>query len=114
MVTGTGKTCCRPLPASTSARKVAARLHMPDECVDLRPGYLYLVPAYTRHSYECHGKFTHYYLHLYEGFKKESDIFDLYDFPIEVKAEGYESHLFANICKAHPDAKPARKQSDGV
>ena len=83
----------------------AARLHMPDERVDLRPGYLYLVPAYTRHSYECHGKFTHYYLHLYEGFKKESDIFDLYDFPIEVKAEGYESHIFANICKTHPDAK---------
>lgn len=83
----------------------SARLHTDRGATDLRPGYLYLVPAYTRHSYECHGKFTHYYLHIYEGFKKESDIFDLYDFPIEVKADGYEDVIFSNICEAHPEAQ---------
>lgn len=82
-----------------------ARLHTETGVTDLRPGYLYLIPAYTRHSYECHGRFTHYYLHIYEGFKKESDIFDLYDFPVEVKADGYEDVIFSNICEAHPEAK---------
>lgn len=82
-----------------------ARLHLPETSVDLRPGNLYLVPAYMRHSYECHGVFTHYYLHIYEGYKKESDIFDLYDFPVEEKADGYEGEIFSRLCEEHPEAQ---------
>ncbi len=82
----------------------SARLHLPIGEVDLRPGFMYLVPAHTLHSYECHGKFIHYYLHVYEGFKKETDIFDIYDFPVEIKADGYEDKIFYNICNSHPEA----------
>ena len=48
-----------------------ALLHLPGHNVQLRPRHLYIIPAYTTHSYECHGLFTHYYLHVYEGFKNE-------------------------------------------
>ena len=30
-----------------------AQIHLPKQVVRLRPGYLYIVPAYTLHSYEC-------------------------------------------------------------
>ena len=39
-----------------------ALLHLSDQTVILRPGRLYIIPAYTLHSYECNGPFTHYYL----------------------------------------------------
>ena len=31
------------------------------------------MPAYTVHSYECQGVFVHYYLHIYEGYKNETN-----------------------------------------
>ena len=51
-----------------------AKLYLPNRVVDLLSGHMYIVPAHTVHSYECAGKFSHYYLHFYEGFKKETDI----------------------------------------
>ena len=58
-----------------------ARLLLQDRCVTLRPDHLYIIPAYTLHSYECNGHFTHYYLHVYEGFKNELDVVEQYDLP---------------------------------
>lgn len=43
-----------------------AKIHLPSEVVTLRPGHAYMVPAYVPHSYECHGDFALYYLHVYE------------------------------------------------
>lgn len=82
-----------------------AKLYMQDRCINLRPNYLYIVPAHTMHSYECNGKFTHYYLHFYEGYKKEVDIFDIYDFPTEVGAEMLDKLVFSEMCKHFPMAK---------
>lgn len=82
-----------------------AWLHLPGGVIELKAGHLYMVPAYTVHSYECDGKFSHYYLHLYEGFKKESDVFDFYDFPSEVEAEEIDERLFATMCMNYPFAE---------
>ena len=46
-----------------------AMLHLPDKDVRLKPGYMYIIPAFVIHSYECHGVFKLYYIHMYEGFK---------------------------------------------
>lgn len=73
--------------------------------VTLRPGHLYIIPAYTRHSYECNGVFGHYYLHVYEGFKKETDVFERYDFPTEVEAWPGDEGLLADMCSRHPEAQ---------
>lgn len=82
-----------------------AWLHTAKQTVELRPHHLYLVPAYVLHSYECHGLFTHYYIHIYEGFKKETDIFEYYDFPMEVEACHLDERLFETICNSHPETK---------
>ena len=44
--------------------KGEAWLHLPKEMIKLRPHFLYIIPAYTLHSYECHSVFEHYYLHV--------------------------------------------------
>ena len=56
--------------------KGEARLHIGSESIQLRPGHLYMIPAYTLHSYECEGEFEHYYLHVYEGFKNETNVLE--------------------------------------
>lgn len=82
-----------------------AKLYLPDRTVELRPGQMYMIPAHTQHSCECAGKFSHFYLHFYEGFKKETDIFDFYDFPVSVEAEPLDYALFENMCSHHPETK---------
>ncbi len=81
-----------------------ACLHLPTGTVDLRTGRLYIVPAYTLHSYECDGEFEHYYLHLYEGYKSETSVFEMFHFPTEVAASNTDHQLFADMCSAHPQA----------
>ena len=83
-----------------------AMLLLADRVVKLRPGHMYMIPAYTTHSYGCDGPFTHYYLHVYEGFKREMNLMELYDFPteVEVQGEGVEQ-LLHHICNRQPDAQ---------
>jgi len=81
-----------------------ALLHLSDHTVTLRPGRLYIIPAYTMHSYECTGLFTHYYLHVYEGFKSELNLMEFYDFPTEVEGCENDERIFQTMCQLLPDA----------
>lgn len=81
-----------------------AKIHLPDKTVRLKPDHMYIVPAYTTHSYECDGKFELYYLHVYEGFKNRADIFEYYDFPVEIMAGEEERNILEKMCRKHPDA----------
>ena len=82
-----------------------ALLHLSDQTVILRPGRLYIIPAYTLHSYECNGPFTHYYLHVYEGVKNELNLTELYNFPTEVEACENDRRIFQTMCQQMPDAR---------
>ncbi|MBP5681118.1 MAG: AraC family transcriptional regulator [Bacteroidales bacterium] len=82
-----------------------ALLHLPHTDVALHPGNLYIIPAYTVHSYECHGPFRLYYLHVYEGFKNDMNIQEVYDLPSEVEATEVTEQLFEYICRQQPDAR---------
>ena len=82
-----------------------ALLHLPDQTVKLRPGYLYVIPPYILHSYECNGIFVHYYLHVYEGFKSEMDLMELFDFPIEVEGSHDDELLLSRMCEQYPQAQ---------
>lgn len=82
-----------------------AVLVLPNGRHELTPGHIYMVPAYTRHSYECDGPFTHYYLHVYERCKSETAIFDFYDFPTEVNANEDIMRLLHYITSEHPELK---------
>lgn len=81
-----------------------AWLHLPARVIHLTPNHLYIIPAHQTHSYECSGDFSHYYLHVYEGFKKETDIFEFYDFPTEVSSGAMDEMLFDQLCKQYPQA----------
>lgn len=82
-----------------------AWLHVGAQIVELRPGHLYIIPAYTTHSYECHGVFCHYYLHVYEGFKSGNNVMEMYDFPTEVVAGEGDAELFERMCRTYPEAQ---------
>lgn len=84
-----------------------AKVKFTDKEVILRPRHLYIIPAYTTHSYECEGHFVHYYLHVYEGFKSEMNVMDFYEFPCEVDAGEEEEHIFELLCHRFPVAKLA-------
>ena len=82
-----------------------AQVHMGGRTIRLSPGHLYMIPAHKVHSYECHGIFDHYYLHVYEGFKNQVDLFEHYCFPAEVMARNLDVALFSNMCEEHPEAQ---------
>ena len=82
-----------------------ARLHTENGTVELTPNHLYIIPSGTQHSYECDGLFTLYYLHIYEGFKNETDVFNCYDFPTEVEATELDTMLMEQLASSHPEAK---------
>ena len=82
-----------------------AMLHLPEEDVRLKPNHMYIIPAYTTHSYECHGLFKLYYLHTYEGFKNEMNLQETYELPTEVSAGNGVEQLFEYICSQQPDAR---------
>jgi AraC-like DNA-binding protein len=81
-----------------------AMLHLPDQDVRLRPHHMYVIPAYTVHSYECHGFFDHYYLHVYEGFKNEMNLQEVFELPAEVEGGEGAASIFKYLCNRLPEA----------
>lgn len=73
--------------------------------VRLLPRHLYFIPAYAVHSYECHGPFVHYYLHVYEGFRNEMNLQEVYELPIEVEGSEVAAQLFEHLCNRLPEAR---------
>lgn len=73
------------------------------ETLHLTPGHLYIVPAYSVHSYECTGLFTHYYMHVYEGYKKDIDVLDMYELPYEVAAGEMDAEMLRRMCENYPE-----------
>jgi AraC-like DNA-binding protein len=59
-----------------------AKIKLSDCSQELRPNYLYLIPSFTLHSYECDTYFSHIYIHIYE---KQSVLEEL-NFPLEIEA----------------------------
>ena len=82
-----------------------AVIHLAEHNVRLLPRHLYFIPAYTVHSYECHGLFVHYYLHVYEGFKNEMNLQEVYELPIEVEGSEVAAQLFEHLCNRLPEAR---------
>lgn len=74
-----------------------ARVYLPDASVDLEPGYLYIVPAYYMHNYECTGHFSLYYLHLFENEKGAPDIGENYNFQYKVPLQEIDGQLIRHL-----------------
>lgn len=72
--------------------------------VELCAGKLYMVPAYTRHSYRCEKSLSHYYVHVYESMRSGS-IFDRYELPVELPAANGDKEFFEDLCRRHPESR---------
>jgi len=88
-----------------------AWIHLPNRDMELRPGYMYQVPTFVSHSYECESDFELYYLYAYGSYQDDSIYFDASEFPIEVKSDDTVELLFSKYCNLYPQL---RVSSSGV
>lgn len=73
-----------------------AQIQFQDRIQDLRPGYLYIIPAFTLHSCICHEEFCHHYIHIYN--ESGHDVLEDWDLPTEIPAD---DSTLANINRLH-------------
>lgn len=79
-----------------------AQIILKDEVLKMHPGHLYLTPAHVHHSYECTGKFSLYYIHIYENPNIMSSIFDHYLFPKVIVADQLLEELIIRLHQINP------------
>ena len=79
-----------------------AKVVLPDRILELKPHCLYLIPAFTMHSYECDGLFEHYYIHIYEDAQTGSGFLEDFVFPSEIPANEFDLYLFKRLCEINP------------
>lgn len=82
-----------------------ASLLLPDGVQELKKDHLYLIPAFTVHSYQCNAHFSHYYIHLYEDTRTKTSFFEEWDFPVEVSANHLDLDLVMRLCEINPAMK---------
>ena len=79
-----------------------AQIVLPLGMQELKPHHLYLIPAFTTHSYLCDSHFAHYYLHIYEDHQSESSLLDEWNFPVEIQAGELDLSLIKRLCHINP------------
>lgn len=79
-----------------------AVLHLPQGDIEATSGHMYMVPSYVPHSYECEPGIELFYLFIFQRRYDNINIFDVYDFPVEVKSNEATQLLFENYCNLYP------------
>lgn len=82
-----------------------AKVILPDHIVSLREGYMYFIPAFTPHSYECTSSFVHYYAHIYEDPQTKYLFLEDWVLPEEIRAGTLELSLFQELYSLNPTMK---------
>lgn len=78
-----------------------AEIDTPTGTIVLRPGYLYIIPAFTPHNCHCRLSFEHIYIHFYnEG---AAYILEDWDFPEEIKATDSDIAHLGRLLALCPD-----------
>lgn len=80
--------------------KGKAAFHLANEDVEMSPGHMYLIPPYQSLSYDCEAGLRSYYLLVNPCMR--TDVFDLYEYPSEVRANEATRLLFENYCTLYP------------
>ncbi len=79
-----------------------AQIELPTGIYLLKPGNMYFIPAFTRHSYICDSYFCHYYLHIYEEHQQGNSLLDEWDFPVEIPGGELDLALIKRLCAINP------------
>ena len=82
------KNICSPFTRIYYITHGHAQIELPDKVQDLRPGYMYIIPAFTTHSYICRESFEHYYIHIYN--ESGTDILEDWELPTEIPSSTEE------------------------
>ena len=83
----------------------SAKIILPDHTVSLRKGYMYFIPAFTSHSYECTSSFTHYYAHIYEDPQAKYLFLEDWVLPEEIQGDTLELSIFQELYSLNPTMK---------
>jgi AraC-like DNA-binding protein/mannose-6-phosphate isomerase-like protein (cupin superfamily) len=86
----------------------SAKVIMPDGEHIIRPGSLYMVPAFVTHSYVNDSTFILYYIHIYD----EHNIFDRLNFPFEVEAQETDEALVRRLLAINPGRELVRSDPE--
>ena len=90
------KNICSPFTRMYYVTEGYAQILLPDKTQDLRPGFMYIIPAFTPHSYVCQEVFSHYYIHIYN--ESGHDILEDWILPTEIEPE---CGILSRIKKLH-------------
>lgn len=90
------KNICSPFTRMYYVTEGHAQILLPDKTQDLRPGFMYIIPAFTPHSYVCQEVFSHYYIHIYN--ESGHDILEDWILPTEIEPE---CGILSRIKKLH-------------
>ena len=82
----------------------SAKLHIPNGRVqELKPKFLYMVPPFTLHSYECDDYFALYYIHIYENEISGISVLEDLMYPVEISASEIDALLVERLFNINPD-----------
>lgn len=82
-----------------------ANIILADRVIRLRPGYMYFIPPFTKHSYACDSAFSHYYVHIYEAPQSVHLFLEDWNLPEEVEGSELELSAFTRLCSLNPAMK---------
>jgi AraC-like DNA-binding protein/mannose-6-phosphate isomerase-like protein (cupin superfamily) len=85
-----------------------AKIYIFDKIYTIEPGFLYMIPSFTTHSYENDSSFALYYIHIYD----EENIFDQLNFPFEVLSGELEQLLVKRLLTINPGRELKRSDPD--
>ncbi|MDE6339900.1 MAG: AraC family transcriptional regulator [Muribaculaceae bacterium] len=97
------KDVCSPFARIYLIDGGSASLILEDKEIELKPGHLYLIPPFKKHSCIGNKGFIHYYIHLYEWPGIGAGIFNEYDFFSEVRAQQGDKEIFQMLVNLFPE-----------
>lgn len=97
------KNVCSPFARIYYVKEGRAKTKIGNKTYLLEPDNLYLIPPFTLHNNECDCYFSLYYIHFYEKVINKQSIFDMYDFPVGIKASLLDLALTQRLLEINPD-----------
>lgn len=93
---------CSPFLRIYYVEQGEARVDMHGKSHRLRPGHLYMIPPFTRHSDSCSGPFVHYYMHILDQTIQGQNIYEQNLFPFELEADNEAIALVHRLMDINP------------
>ena len=97
------KDVCSPFARIYLVESGSAHIRFDNELLELKEGFLYLIPPFQKHTCIGNKGFVHYYLHLYENPERGLNIFNEFKFNTEVPARKSDITLFQMFVNIFPE-----------